>query len=137
MKQVTMIVDLQFGSTGKGLIAGYLAERDAHDTAINANMPNAGHTYINREGRKWRHKVLPSGITSPSLKYVLVGPGAVFDIERLAFEIGQSYDIFKGVEICIHPKASVVQSAHKEAEAAGLSKVSSTMQGSAEASIES
>jgi adenylosuccinate synthase len=27
MRYVTMIMDFQYGSTGKGLIAGYLAER--------------------------------------------------------------------------------------------------------------
>lgn len=134
--KVDLVIDLQFGSTGKGLIAGYLAEKNGYDVVMTANMPNAGHTYINAQGRKWMHKVLPSGITSPNLKYVLIGPGAVFDIERLAFEIAQSEDILKHVEVFIHPKASVVQSSHKEAEAAGLSKVSSTMQGSAEASIE-
>lgn len=137
--KVDLVIDLQFGSTGKGLIAGYLAEKNGYDVVMTANMPNAGHTYINREGRKWMHKVLPSGITSPNLQYILIGPGAVFDIERLKFEIEQSSDIINdkgGVQVFIHPKASVVQSSHKEAEAAGLSKVSSTMQGSAEASIE-
>ena len=66
MKKVDMVIEMQFGSTGKGLIAGYLAEKYGHDVVLTANMPNAGHTYINATGRKWVHKALPSGITSPS-----------------------------------------------------------------------
>lgn len=38
---VTMIVDLQYGSTGKGAIAGYLSTKNDYDTVISANMPNA------------------------------------------------------------------------------------------------
>lgn len=129
-KNVTLIIDLQFGSTGKGLIAGYLAERDAPDTVINANMPNAGHTYINAHGRKWVHKVLPNGIVSPNLKKVMIGPGSVFDMKQLKKEIDGSKDLLQGKHILIHQDAMVLQPEHREHEQASLSGISSTMQGS-------
>ncbi len=47
--KVDLVVDLQFGSTGKGLLCGYLSESDDYDTVITANMPNAGHTYIDKQ----------------------------------------------------------------------------------------
>ena len=133
--KVTMIVDLQFGSTGKGLIAGYLAERDEHDTVINANMPNAGHTYINDVGRTWIHKVIPNGIVSPKLKNVMIGPQSVFSLEQLAKEVYNSADLLSGKTVWIHEGATLLHADHKAFEQANLSGISSTMQGSAAASI--
>ncbi len=132
MPIVTLIVDLQFGSTGKGLIAGYLAERDKPDTVVNANMPNAGHTYINAAGRKWMHKVLPNGIVSPNLRNVMLGAGSIFSLDRLREEFNDSSDIFgkEGVRLVIHQDAIVLHESHAEQERRSLSHISSTMQGS-------
>ncbi|MBL4588286.1 adenylosuccinate synthetase [Candidatus Babeliales bacterium] len=135
MKKVDLIIDLQYGSTGKGLIAGYLAETNGYDTVINANMPNAGHTYINVEGRMWMHKVLPNGIVSPNLKRVMIGAGSVFSIKQLQKEIEGSKDLLDGVEILIHPNAVVLQDEHSAMERNNLSRISSTMQGSMAATI--
>lgn len=137
-KKVTMIVDLQFGSTGKGLIAGYLAETTGPDVVITCNMPNAGHTYIDSKGQKMIHKVLPNGIVSPNLKAVMIGPGAVFDVARLMMEIEQARSfgyLHEGVEIMIHPNATVLQASHRQAEQESLSGISSTMQGSMAAMV--
>ncbi len=137
MTKVTLIVDLQFGSTGKGLIAGYIAERDKPDTVINANMPNAGHTYINAAGRKWMHKVLPNGIVSPNLRNVMLGAGSIFSLDRLREEFYGSADIFsrEGVRLVIHQDAVVLDESHAEQERQTLSHISSTMQGSGAALV--
>lgn len=136
MKKVDLIIDLQFGSTGKGLIAGYLAEKNQPDVVVTANMPNAGHTYINAAGRTWIHKVLPNGIVSPKLKYVLIGAGAVFSPQRLHDEIAGSADCLANAEILIHENAGVLAARHGEKERAKLSGISSTMQGSGAALME-
>lgn len=135
MKKVTLIIDLQFGSTGKGLIAGYLAERDGPDTVINANMPNAGHTYINDAGRVWMHKVLPNGIVSPGLERVMIGPQSVFDPKQFAKEVQDSADLLKHKSIYIHRDAVLLDQSHRATEQSTLSGISSTMQGSAAAII--
>jgi len=137
-KKVDMIVDLQFGSTGKGLIAGYLAETREYDTVITCNMPNAGHTYIDSKGQKMIHKVLPNGIVSPGLRCVMIGPGAVFDPARLKKEIDEARELgylSGGVEIMIHPNATVLADAHAKQEQMTLSGISSTMQGSMAAMV--
>lgn len=134
-KNVTMIVDLQYGSTGKGLIAGYWAEEEKPDMIVNANMPNAGHTYINADGRTWIHKVLPNGIVSPNLKRVMIGPGSVFDFDQLMKEIKGSADLLEGKTILIHENATVLR-AEDGAREQGIGKsIGSTAQGSAEAMI--
>ena len=138
MNKVDMIIDLQFGSTGKGLIAGFLAEKRGHDVVINANMPNAGHTYINSAGRTWMHKVLPNGIVSPNLEYVLLGPGSVFSLDRLMFELDQSMDILleRDVVIKIHPNAVILTDDHALLESHMVNSIGSTAQGSMAAMID-
>lgn len=135
-KKVTMIVDLQFGSTGKGLIAGAWAEKYKPDVVINANMPNAGHTYINDAGRVWIHKVLPNGIVSPNLEHIMIGPGSVFSLEQLRKELSDSEDIIHLTQIMIHPDAMVLQDEHRRVEQECLSGISSTMQGSGAALVD-
>jgi adenylosuccinate synthase len=132
----TVIVDLQFGSTGKGLIAGYLSQNRDYDVVVSANMPNAGHTFVDSNDRKWINKVLPSGVYSKSLTYVGVGPAAVFDPERLVMEIDELYErVGPQVQVVIHENAAILLPRHKVNEAA-LNSISSTMQGSMEASFD-
>ncbi|QQM14849.1 adenylosuccinate synthetase [Stenotrophomonas phage BUCT555] len=133
---ITAIVDLQFGSTGKGLIAGYLSEKNDYDMVISANMPNAGHTYVEADGTKRVHKVLPSGIYSKNLKYIAIGPGAVFDPSRLELELEGIRKAGIKAQVIIHPQAGVLRPEHKEAEQSNLSHISSTMQGSMAALVE-
>ena len=45
MEAMDIVIDLQYGSTGKGLIVGFLAEEHKYDTVVTAWAPNAGHTY--------------------------------------------------------------------------------------------
>lgn len=136
--KVDIIVDLQFGSTGKGLIAGYLAEKRGYDVVICANMPNAGHTYIDCQGQKMVHKVLPSGVVSPSLKVAMIGPGSVFSIDRLVFELDYLDDIgYRDIQVIIHPNAVVLAQRHVEREEqSGMKSIGSTVQGAGAAMIE-
>lgn len=136
---IDLIVDLQYGSTGKGLLAGYLAETKKPVAVVNCNMPNAGHTYIDSKGQKMIHKVLPNGIVSPQLKYVMLGPGSVINLERLLHEIEGARDLGylrDDQVIMIHPNAVILDEEHTKIEQASLSTISSTMQGSAPAQIE-
>jgi len=136
MKKADMIIDLQFGSTGKGLIAGYLANKGNYDVVVNANMPNAGHTFINAMGRKMIHKVLPNGLVGTSVKKVMLGPGSIFSVERLIEELTSVQDLMVGKELIIHPEAMVLQTRHSVKERMLLSGIASTMQGSAAAMVE-
>lgn len=131
--KVKAIVDLQFGSTGKGLIAGHISRTEHFDTVVSANMPNAGHTYVDDEGNKTINKVLPSGVLSPKLRYIMIGPGAIFQPNRLVAEINELRQRGVTAEVCIHEHAGIVLPEHKQAEEEKLSVISSTMQGSMEA----
>lgn len=134
--EVKIICDLQFGSTGKGLIAGYLAKRDQPDVLVTAWMPNAGHTYVDTNGRKYVHTMLANGIVSPRLQYVLIGPGSVVNLENLVQEIIDA-DLPAHVQVLIHPSAALVSERHRLQESIGsMVAIGSTRKGSGAALME-
>lgn len=135
-KSLRIIVDMQFGSCGKGLIAGYLAGMHQPDTIVTAWAPNAGHTFISETGRKCVNIALPNGIIAPGVKRVLLGPGSVINPAQLKMELEQYADLMEGVTLAIHENAAIVTEAHREAEAAYGFGIGSTMKGVGEAVIQ-
>lgn len=139
MSKTDVIIDLQYGSTGKGLIAGYLGTHGNYDMVVNANMPNAGHTFIDSRGNKMIHKVLPNGLVGDSVKDVMIGPGSVFSLTQLEMELDDlrlyGYDNF---ELWIHENATLLLPEHKAAEQGDqrLEGIGSTKQGSAAAMMQ-
>lgn len=133
---LTMICDLQFGSTGKGLLAGYLAKQQEPDAVATAWMPNAGHTFIDSDGTRYVHTMLANGVVSKSVEKVFIGPGSVINPQALSDECMPFIaDTSRELEFFIHPNAVIVTDEHREAEKA-LVKIGSTMKGSAEAVIQ-
>lgn len=140
-----MVVDLQFGSTGKGQIAGTIGRKWQPDTVVCANGPNAGHTYRWCESGRHAgdlerlntivHTVTPVTGVLPSVRNILLGPGAVIDMTRLSDEVSASMDYFNGKNLIIHPNASIVQQEHRDREK-NFVGIGSTMKGTAEAVIE-
>ena len=120
-----LILDCQFGSTGKGLFASHLAARKNPDTIAYAPSPNAGHTFYH-QGKKYIHKMLPSGISSANLKTIVLGPGSLLDLDRLYDEINNLP--FK-VAVLVHRNAAIVLPRHRTAEAKGGTAPGSTRQG--------
>ena len=136
--KIDMVLDFQYGSTGKGLIAGYLAKRENYDTAICAFATNAGHTYIDEErGIHVMTQQLPTAITSPSVQTILIGPGSAIHLQTLREEIARYAVYLRGKRVLIHPHAAVVEDYHAEFEMSdGRTKMGSTAKGVGEAYIE-
>jgi adenylosuccinate synthase len=134
--KIDVVVDMQYGSTGKGAIAGYLATHRDYDTVITANTPNSGHTFIDIDGNVMIHKVLPNSVVGENVFKVLIGPGAVFSMARLQEEMDQlfhlGYDTFN---VFIHDHAVILEDRHKVAEG-NYDRIGSTKQGSAAALME-
>jgi len=136
IKKVYMIIDLQYGSTGKGLLAGYLAKQQCPDTVVTAWAANAGHTYISEDGRKFVHTMLANGIVSPNLKKVMIGPGSIIDTENLYKEMDKCKDLLGTVEIYIHENAAVITDEHRKEEDKSMVKIGSTKKGCGAAAIQ-
>lgn len=129
------IIDMQYGSTGKGLIAGYMAATRGPDVGVSAFGPNAGHTYIDHTGT-YIHTMLPMAVFSPQIEKILIGPGSVLDLEALKTEVS----IFaarnkKHFKIYIHPNTPILQNHHKYEEEKFVA-IGSTMKGTAACVIE-
>ena len=132
---VHALVDGQFGSTGKGALAGWLARQaleqgylDSFEGSICSNGPNSGHTsYF--DGRKIVLKQLPTfgvhahlmGCSLP----IYLSAGAVIDPPILAAEAEEH-----GVRIFVHPNAAVVAESDKWLEKSGsIEAIASTQSG--------
>lgn len=136
MHKLDMVLDFQYGSTGKGLIAGWLAKRMEYDTVTCAFATNAGHTYRDGELTVMTQQ-LPTGIISPTVKNILIGPGALIHAETLRKEIERYGHFLEGKRLLIHPNAAVVEDYHARNEGMwGYTKIGSTAKGVGAAMIE-
>ena len=133
--KATIICDLQYGSSGKGLIAGYIAKRDKPDVVMTAWSANAGHTFIDENGRKFVHCMVANGVVSPNLQYVLVGPGSQMNWNLFLDEVRSCLDLLKGKTILVHQNAAIITQAHVEEEAGPMTKIGSTKKGCGAAMI--
>jgi adenylosuccinate synthase len=136
MTKAYAVLDGQWGSTGKGLIAGYLALTRNPDTAVCNFGPNAGHTVVMNDGREVMTQMLPSAIVSKATGTILLGPGAIIDPKILAKELDAFSDLLVGKKIYAHCMATVVKQEHKDREAAELNFISSTCKGTGAAQVD-
>ena len=129
------IVDGQYGSTGKGTFAYWLAKQ-AHDAkiyvegTIYSGGPNSGHTFYH-EGEKHVNKQLPTfpvamNLISGRRQVAYLSAGAIIDILTL-FEEAERYP---NVHVFVHPNAAIVHVGDKEAESQGtIAATASTRSG--------
>lgn len=120
---VDVVVGGAYGSEGKGQVAAFLARE--YDILIRVGGPNAGHTVY--EDPPYTHHLLPSGTRKSEAKLV-IGPGAVLDVDKLLTEIAEC-----GVSVerlAIDPQAMTIAASDKSWEMARLrATISSTAQG--------
>ncbi len=81
---VDVVIGGQFGSEGKGQIVSHIAKE--YDLLVRVGGPNAGHKVFGDP--PYTHHQLPSG-TRYSNANLLIGPGAVVNVDKLMTEISQ------------------------------------------------
>lgn len=128
-RNVTIICDMAFGSTGKGLIAGYLAKKNSSDTVMTAFGPSAGHTFVDASGRVFLHCALANGVVSPNLQRIMIAPGSQVDLPGLARELNECRDLVEGRRLIIHENAAVIDQRHRDEEAGPMTSIGSTKKG--------
>ena len=128
-----MIIDGQWGSCGKGLLAGKLAIDRNPDVVVCNFGPNAGHTFIFPQGESVMTQQLPTGMINKGAT-LLLGPGAIINPTLLLQEIRAFNERF-GImnRLMIHPRAAVVTQTDKERESLGLVHNASTRKGTGSA----
>lgn len=113
---VTVVLDSQAGSCGKGKFIGYLAQADHADVAINNFMSNAGHTYVSENGEKIMTQHLPTSLVNFDTSLV-IGPGAAITPYILFQEILKYEKALGNRKIIINPRAVVITDKHRKIEA--------------------
>jgi len=113
--KVTVVLDSQAGSCGKGKFIGYLATHDNIDIAMNNFMSNAGHTMVTNDGNKIMTQHLPTSLADPNI-FLLIGPGSAITPNILFDEILKFCDLLDDRRIVIHPRANVILPKHSEIE---------------------
>lgn len=136
MGVVDIVLDGQFGSSGKGKLSTWLAAHKQYSAISSANYPNAGHSAVLDDGTKFVAKALPTATilyrTRAHACDYFITPGSGFSWEQLAKEweeCGMPY-------IFIHERACVVTDEHQARERSGAEStahLASTMQGTAAA----
>lgn len=122
-KCVDVVIGGQFGSEGKGNIAAYLGKEYGY--LVRVGGPNAGHTVLGAEGPYVYHQ-LPSGSRDSKAK-LIIGPGAVLNIEELLREIDECSVLPE--RLFIDPHAMIIEPQDIEEEKNLVEKIGSTGRG--------
>lgn len=112
---VTVVLDSQAGSCGKGKFIGYLAGKDYMDIAIDNFMSNAGHTYVTEDGVKVMTQQLPTSLVNPNTSLV-IGPEAAITPHILFEEMIKYKDMICDRKVIINPNAVVIADKHRREE---------------------
>lgn len=120
-----MVMDGQWGSTGKGKLVGYLALRNEIAAATCNFMSNAGHTFTSDDGKKLVTCQLPTSVVNSDTLLIL-NAGAAITVKKLLQEIEETGCASR---LLIHPHAVIITEADLAYEAASLKKISSTLKG--------
>lgn len=130
--RVNVLLDAQWGSSGKGKFAAWLADRHGVTFASASNAPNAGHSVL-RDRKRFVFKCLPAASLSSSVKAAFLTGASIFAPDQLAAE-----GAWTQAEILVHERAVVLQERHRAQERAcpTLTAIASTQQGSAAAAID-
>ncbi len=128
MGKVTVIVDGQFGSTGKAKLAAFIADKEKPDAVACDFMTNAGHTWVGEYGRKIMTQHIPTGAIHTSGP-IFLGPGCAITPNVLLDEIEALREFRIEERIRIHPHAVIIQPHHIEEERFINKRIASTMKG--------
>ena len=113
--KVTVVLDSQAGSCGKGKFIGYLAGKTNPEVAINNFMSNAGHTCVLDDGTPIMTQHLPTSVVSSNTT-LIIGPGAAITPKILFDEIIKYADLIGDRQVIINPRAVVILNKHVKTE---------------------
>lgn len=131
MGKLQVVVGAQFGSEGKGHVAAHLSAKEDRLWAVRVAGPNAGHSVVDTEGRKWALRQLPvAAVANPDARLVIAA-GSEIDQAVLQDEIKMLEDAgFKVNErLYLDGAATVIEPGHKFAEEGMFERIGSTQKG--------
>jgi len=132
--QVTTVVGGQFGSEGKGAVAGFICRAmSERDMAIRVAGPNAGHTAYDNSGREWKLRAVPVAAVTNSVCQLHIAAGSEIDAGVLWAELDEldRAGHKASQRLTIHPSATLLEGRHTrfEAESGIVGRIGSTGKG--------
>jgi adenylosuccinate synthase len=121
---VDVLIGGQYGSEGKGQIAAYLARE--YDVLVRVGGPKAGHS-VYEQPEPFIFHSLPSGTARASNALIVIGAGAVVNVDTLWREINHCQLDHK--RLTIDPQVMIISEADIEREKANVAGIGSTGQG--------
>ena len=117
--KIQVVVGGQFGSEAKGAVAGHLARGRGNMVAVRVAGPNAGHSAVDDQGRKWALRQIPvMAVTNPEAMLVIAAGSeideAVLEDEILSLEAG-GFSIRD--RLYVDGQATIIDHGHKLQEA--------------------
>lgn len=120
---VDVLVGGQYGSEGKGNVAFFMAPE--YEVLMRVGGPNAGHKVPLGDG--YTHRSLPSGTMANQDAQLVIGPGAVLDLDVLLREISDCQ--VEASRLTIDPNAAIIEPWDRELEGSIVAKIGSTGKG--------
>ncbi len=124
---LNIVLDGQWGSTGKGKLCGALGLMEP-DLVCSSFGPNAGHTFV-MGGKSWVYKALPSSAVTSKCP-ILIMPDSVVNVDRLMEEIKT---LGADRKVYVHPRVAVITDEDKKAAETTGRHIAGTMQGTGHA----
>jgi adenylosuccinate synthase len=134
MTEVIVVVGAQFGSEGKGAIAGHLGRTmTGNDLAIRVAGPNAGHTAYDKDHREWKLRAVPVAAVTSANAWLHIAAGSEIDVAVLKDEIDALDAAGHRVSqrLSIHPSATILEPKyiHDEQSLGLVGRIGSTGKG--------
>lgn len=121
---VDVLVGGQYGSEGKGQVAAYLAPE--YDLLVRVGGPNAGHS-VYEQPEPFVFHSLPSGTNRAPSAQIVIGAGAVVNVEKLWHEINECQ--LDRDRLTIDPQVLTISDADIASEKGNVKEIGSTGQG--------
>lgn len=130
---LNIVLDGQWGSTGKGKLCGFLGAHSGVQLAVSSFGPNAGHTYVSADGEvKAVFSCIPNSALTAGCP-ALITADSVIRLEQLLSEIEVLKSLGHPGTVYVDPRCAVIQEGDEENAKKTGNHLAGTMKGTGHA----
>ncbi len=117
VRNVIIVLDGAAGSCGKAKVVGEIATLEGIilGAAVTNCMPNAGHTFVDKNGKAYVFRNIPVSCVNPKTE-LFIGPGSAIDMETFIEEYERVKDLLGDRKIYVHEMVPLIEARHKDYE---------------------
>ncbi len=129
IKNVISVIDGAAGSCGKAKVVGEIATDKSIKLGASVTncMPNAGHTFVDENGRATIFRNIPVSAVNPNTE-LFIGPGSAIDMKIFKEEYKRASKYIGDRKIYVHEMVPLIEERHKQYERENI-KSGSTFKG--------